>query len=94
MHMTPQQLAHMVHTWWVDSPGHRENLLARECTEMGVAIVGLGRGDVYYTQNFGLPRFGSVHHVAPPRSVPFAPGNTNAKVPRRTDFRTSRRGFR
>lgn len=45
---------------WLDSPGHRKNILNRDFTELGVGLA-LGRGkdgkhQVYWVQNFGDPR--------------------------------------
>ena len=45
---------------WMDSPGHRKNILTRDFTELGTGLA-LGRGkdgkyQVYWVQNFGAPR--------------------------------------
>lgn len=41
---------------WIDSPGHRHNLLEPDATEIGVAVAGSARGDRYYAvQMFGRP---------------------------------------
>lgn len=45
---------------WMDSPGHRKNILSRSFTEMGVGLA-LGRGpdgkhQVLWVQNLGAPR--------------------------------------
>lgn len=45
---------------WMDSPGHRKNILTRDFTELGIGLA-LGRGkdgkfQVLWVQNFGAPR--------------------------------------
>jgi len=45
---------------WMDSPGHRKNILSRNFTELGVGLA-LGKGpdgkyQVLWVQNFGSPR--------------------------------------
>lgn len=46
---------------WMDSPGHRANLLAPDVTELGVAIARSARNGKYYgVQLFGRPRSQSV----------------------------------
>lgn len=46
---------------WMDSPGHRANLLAPDITELGVAIARSARTGRYYgVQLFGRPRSQSV----------------------------------
>jgi len=45
---------------WMDSPGHRKNILSRNFTEMGVGLA-LGKGpdgkyQILWVQNFGSPR--------------------------------------
>ena len=46
---------------WMDSPGHRANLLAPDLTELGVAITRSARSGKYYgVQLFGRPRSQSV----------------------------------
>jgi uncharacterized protein YkwD len=42
---------------WMDSKGHRENILNDRYTEIGIGLSG-SRGEVYYTQVFGKPRRG------------------------------------
>jgi len=41
---------HVVHSW-MNSPGHRRNILNHDFTEMGI-----GRSENYWTQVFGQPR--------------------------------------
>jgi uncharacterized protein YkwD len=41
---------------WMDSPGHRKNILTPGYTEIGLAAVRSEEGLVYYTQVFGTPR--------------------------------------
>ncbi|MFH9089609.1 CAP domain-containing protein [Streptomyces sp. NPDC017673] len=38
---------------WMDSPGHRANILKREFTHIGVGFTGGGRAGTYWTQLFG-----------------------------------------
>jgi uncharacterized protein YkwD len=46
---------------WMDSPGHRANLLSPDVTELGVAIARSARSGKYYgVQLFGRPRSQSV----------------------------------
>jgi uncharacterized protein YkwD len=44
-----------VMTAWMNSPGHRANILDPNFTQMGVGIVYDGQGEPYYTQEFGQP---------------------------------------
>lgn len=41
---------------WMDSKLHRENIMNREYTEIGIGLAKDGNGKVYYTQVFGMPR--------------------------------------
>jgi len=41
---------------WMESKGHRENILTPLCTEIGLGIAGDKEGKTYYTQVFGKPR--------------------------------------
>ena len=41
---------------WMDSPGHRANILDRDLTQIGVGRVEGGSYGVYWTQVFGTPR--------------------------------------
>ncbi|HYG63048.1 MAG TPA: CAP domain-containing protein [Thermoanaerobaculia bacterium] len=44
---------------WMDSPGHRKNILSPKFTELGVGLVVGGRAGAYrvlWVQNFGSPR--------------------------------------
>lgn len=41
---------------WMDSKGHRENILSTTCTEIGLGIATGPDGKVYYTQLFGKPK--------------------------------------
>ena len=43
-------------TGWMESKGHRENILNTVCTEIGVGIAMGENGQVYYTQLFGQPK--------------------------------------
>ena len=41
---------------WMESKGHRENILNDVCTEIGLGIARDKNGQVYYTQLFGHPK--------------------------------------
>ena len=41
---------------WMDSKGHRENILTNVCTEIGLGVARDKNGQVYYTQLFGHPK--------------------------------------
>ena len=41
---------------WMDSPGHRANILGEGYEEIGVAVRTGGEYGVYWVQEFGLPR--------------------------------------
>lgn len=41
---------------WMNSPGHRENILNREFTEIGIGIRTGGTYRTYWVQEFGRPR--------------------------------------
>jgi uncharacterized protein YkwD len=45
------ELAREIVTWWMKSPGHRENILRQDSTHLGVGVCGSG-GEVWATQNF------------------------------------------
>jgi uncharacterized protein YkwD len=40
---------------WMKSPGHRENILRKEYTEIGVAVAKSQKGEPYWVQVFGTP---------------------------------------
>ncbi len=44
-----------VHWAWMNSPGHRANILGASYTEMGIAVARNARGEIYFTQVFGRP---------------------------------------
>ncbi|MHB9864060.1 CAP domain-containing protein [Streptomyces sp. YIM S03343] len=48
-----QRSAAEVVTDWMNSPGHRANILKREFTHIGVGFMGGGRRGMYWTQLFG-----------------------------------------
>jgi uncharacterized protein YkwD len=55
---------------WIDSPGHRRNLLAPEATDTGVAIARSARSGRYYAvQMFGRPATLSVRFALSNRSA-------------------------
>ena len=39
---------------WLDSPPHKKNMLSDKFEEIGIGIVRNGKGEIYYTQVFGL----------------------------------------
>jgi uncharacterized protein YkwD len=41
---------------WMDSKGHRENILKKTYTEIGIGIAKDSRGTYYYTQVFAAPK--------------------------------------
>ena len=41
---------------WMNSKGHRNNILSHRASEIGVAIASGARGEVYYASVFGAPR--------------------------------------
>jgi uncharacterized protein YkwD len=41
---------------WMDSPGHRRNILDKDFTEIGVAVGYSVDGRPYYCQVFGRPQ--------------------------------------
>lgn len=49
-----QQDAAAVVTAWMNSPGHRANILNCDFTEIGVGVK-FGSGGPWWTQNFGTP---------------------------------------
>ena len=51
-----QRTAAEVVRGWMDSPGHRANILDGELTQIGVGLVHGGEYGVYWTQVFGTPR--------------------------------------
>jgi uncharacterized protein YkwD len=66
-----ESIARCLHQGWVDSPGHRENLLATDVTQLGVAVI-TWYGLTYAVQNFGAPQAAILWptwSVQPPRAV-------------------------
>ena len=51
-----QRTAEQVVRGWMESPGHRANILDRDLTQIGVGRAEGGSYDVYWTQVFGTPR--------------------------------------
>jgi uncharacterized protein YkwD len=47
--------ANTVMAAWLASPGHRENILNADYTQIGVGIAYDSQGEPYYTQDFGMP---------------------------------------
>ena len=50
------QTAKSVVIGWMNSPGHRANILDRDLTEIGVAMALSSKGEPYWIQVFGKPR--------------------------------------
>jgi uncharacterized protein YkwD len=50
--LTPEELAVAAVTGWMDSPGHRANILTREYDRAGLGIAVARDGRVYVTQDF------------------------------------------
>jgi uncharacterized protein YkwD len=50
------QSAQSVVTGWMNSPGHRANILNPGLTEIGTAMARSARGERYWIQVFGTPR--------------------------------------
>jgi uncharacterized protein YkwD len=64
-----EELAQRLMKGWIDSPGHRHNLLEPGATETGVAIVHSVGSDRYYAvQMFGRPAAMRVHFALSNRS--------------------------
>ncbi|MGL5864428.1 MAG: CAP domain-containing protein [Dermatophilaceae bacterium] len=40
---------------WMNSDGHRKNILNCDYTQIGVGVANASNGDIYWTQNFGRP---------------------------------------
>jgi uncharacterized protein YkwD len=41
---------------WLDSAGHKKNILRKEYREIGIGVARNASGEAYYTQVFGTPR--------------------------------------
>ncbi|MBU0639707.1 MAG: CAP domain-containing protein [Planctomycetes bacterium] len=54
-----QQTATAAFDAWMESPGHRENILDERFTELGVAVRHGGDYGVYWVQEFGRPAEGN-----------------------------------
>src|SRR6185369_16837206 len=50
---------------WMDSPGHRENILNKKYTELGIGIAADKNGELYYTQVFARPAAGNTEPISP-----------------------------
>lgn len=42
--------------WWMNSPGHRDNILNPDLVDSGVGVMTGEDGYTYYCNNFGIPR--------------------------------------
>ena len=78
---TPEQVVKS----WMESPGHRANILNKTYTEIGVSIVNDADGNPYYTQDFGRPvsagptesaKFSITNHAKEPATI-VLPGSPN-----------------
>jgi uncharacterized protein YkwD len=58
---------------WMESPGHRANILNANFTEIGIAVRATAGGVLYYTQEFGRPMPGAPPAPPPPVPPPPAP---------------------
>jgi len=62
LHMVGENIAHgsqnpeQVIKLWMDSPGHKMNLLRKEFTEIGIGLAVNEKGEKYWVQVFGRPR--------------------------------------
>ena len=45
-----------IHKGWMESKGHRANILHAQVTEIGISMVRSRKGNYYYTQLFARPR--------------------------------------
>ena len=50
-----QRTAQEVMNAWMNSPGHRANILSRNLTEIGVGAAKAANGTIYWTQMFLKP---------------------------------------
>lgn len=70
-----------LHEGWMDSPGHRENILRQGLTRFGFAVVGGGGRDLYAVQTFAGPgqsRGGSGEAADPDEAAAAALDRLNA----------------
>ena len=82
--LTLHELAWAIHDGWVKSPGHYANLVARDVTELGVAVHQDRSGAFFAVQNFGRAKSESpiVFESLPSRSHhPSSQLGTEATVP-------------
>jgi hypothetical protein len=49
---TPEE----VHRDWMESEGHRDNILAKSVTEIGVGVAKSAKGELYFAQNLARPQ--------------------------------------
>jgi uncharacterized protein YkwD len=52
---TPGDMPEVIFDGWMNSPGHRANILSAGFTEIGIGVARSAKGNVYYTQVFGAP---------------------------------------
>jgi uncharacterized protein YkwD len=45
-----------IHKMWMESKGHRANILGEKFREVGIAVAKSKKGTYYYTQVFAAPR--------------------------------------
>ncbi|MDP4153788.1 MAG: SafA/ExsA family spore coat assembly protein [Bacillota bacterium] len=52
-----QRTAQEVMNAWMNSPGHRANILSRSCTQIGIGAAKSSNGTLYWTQMFMKPAY-------------------------------------
>ena len=65
---------------WMDSPGHRANILNPRYTEIGVGLKTGGRLGMYWAQNFGARRSAAAGTAGTPAPAPVPPAPTKAQT--------------
>jgi uncharacterized protein YkwD len=62
---------------WMNSPGHRANILQSMFTQIGISVVASPSGVLYFTQEFGNPAPGANNVGSSTTSTPIAPPPSN-----------------
>ena len=52
---SPGDMPQAIFDGWMNSPGHRANILNPDFREIGIGVARSAMGNVYYTQVFGTP---------------------------------------
>ena len=73
---------------WMESPGHRANILNARYTEIGVGLATGGRMGMYWAQSFGARRSVAVGSAG--ASAPVVPAPTNVQPPAQTTVQLPR----